>query len=190
MELSLIKSKIAYVIKIISLIIVLVPTLLVEEEKNSLTLPKKILNKTIIFSNPKTTSNYYLLLEIPKIELYKKIYGLDNEFNNLKYNIELLPQSNFEQNLFFLAAHSGTNKNAYFNKVKFLEVNDLIYLTFFEQKEQYIYKISEIYLIEKNGYLKISERSNNILYLITCSTDYYNKQLIVKATNIGKENVN
>lgn len=94
-------------------------------------------------------------------------------------NVEILKESNIQNNYFLLASHSGTNKNAYFNDLEKLSINDMIYITINNQKQ--IYNINDIYLIDKTGYLEVKEYQIDTLILITCSIKYQNKQLIVVA---------
>lgn len=119
-------------------------------------------------------------LEIPKIQLRKEIYQIDSFYNNVDYHIEILEESNLENKIFYLAAHSGYGANCYFNDLALLERGDFIWI--FLENSRLDYVIEEIYFIEKDGYLEIYEEDRNgVVYLITCSLLYPEKQLIVKA---------
>ncbi len=132
---------------------------------------------------------YLLVLDIPKINLIKKVYPFDNKLNNIDKNVEILSSSKIKENNFILAAHSGNNKNAYFNNLHLLKPTDIIYIHY----KNYIYKysVTDIYYINKTGYLKISKNLENKLILITCSRKYNDKQIIVVSNLIKKtiENV-
>lgn len=127
-----------------------------------------------------------MVLKIPKIDLFQKIYNINSKQNNVDKNIEVLSSSNTEDNNIILASHSGTNNNAYFNKLSLLKIKDLIYIYY--QNKEYIYQVTNIYYIEKTGYLEISKYSKNTLILITCSLKYNNKQLIVTSNLININN--
>ena len=120
-------------------------------------------------------------LVIPKIDLNYDIYNLGNGLNNVDYNIELLSDSNIEENIYFLAGHSGNGDNCYFNRIKELEIGDVIYI-YIDDKEL-VYEVEQIYFIRKNGYMEVDDINKNVLYLITCSG--YNRQLIVKGVLIN-----
>lgn len=123
---------------------------------------------------------YLLVLDIPKINLIKGIYNIDDINNNIETNIKILEHSDLNKNIIFLAAHSGTSNNTYFNDINNLDINDKIYIYY--NKNKYTYLISKIYLIDKTGYLEKSTDIKDKLILITCSTSQTNKQLILEAT--------
>ena len=82
-----------------------------------------------------------------------------------------------------MAAHSGTNYNAYFNNLVNLKLNDKINI--YLNNKSLIYQINKIYYIEKTGYLTIDNNLINNLILITCSKTNHKKQLIIKANLIN-----
>ena len=123
---------------------------------------------------------YLLILDIPKINLTKGIYNINDPNNNIDKNIKILNYSNLNNNTIFLASHSGTSNNTYFNDINNLDINDKIYIYY--NKNKYTYLISKIYLIDKTGYLEKSTDIKDKLILITCSTSQTNKQLILEAT--------
>ena len=101
--------------------------------------------------------------------------------NCVDYNIELLDESKIDDNVYFLAGHSGNGDNCYFNRIKELEIGDVIYI-YIDDKEL-VYEVEQIYFIRKNGYMEVDDINKNVLYLITCSG--YNRQLIVKGVLIN-----
>ena len=123
---------------------------------------------------------YLLILDIPKINLTKGIYNINDPNNNIDKNIKILNYSNLNNNTIFLASHSGTSNNTYFNNIKDLDVKDKIYIYYNQIK--YTYIVSKIYLIDKTGYLEENVNIKDRLILITCSTIHDNKQLILEAT--------
>ena len=120
-------------------------------------------------------------LVIPKIGVDKFIYDMDSEFNNVDYNIELLDSSAINNNVYYFASHSGNGDNCYFNRVKELEKEDVIYVFIGDRK--LIYEVVLRYFVVKNGYMEVDEDIDNVLFLITCSG--HNRQLIVKAELIN-----
>lgn len=102
-------------------------------------------------------------------------------FNQVRYHVQILMDSNLEKNLFFLAAHSGGGKESYFNQLSFLEIGDIIWIYY--QEKMLCFQVEEVFYIPKRGYFEITSLdSYNKLFLITCSLDYQDKQLIVKAS--------
>lgn len=125
-------------------------------------------------------TQYLMILDIPKINLNKGIYDLFSSENDISKNIEILNCSNLDKNTIVLASHSGTAANAYFNNLVNLSINDEIYIYYNHKK--YIYIISDIYYIDKTGYLEIENNLENKLILITCSLIYKNQQIIIKSS--------
>ena len=69
-------------------------------------------------------------------------------------------------------------KYAYFNDLKLLELNDVIFFYYDNQKYEFI--VSDIYLVDKNGYVDVyKEKDKMTLTLITCYLDNY--QLVIIA---------
>lgn len=121
-----------------------------------------------------------LWLEIPKIELKREVYSMDSPFNHVDYHVEILKESNQEHQVLFLASHSGRGDNSYFNDLIYLEKGDSIWI-FFEGK-RYNFFVDDVYLVSKTGYLALEEENLvDVLYLITCSLVYTDKQLVVRA---------
>lgn len=88
----------------------------------------------------------------------------------------ILKESNYPK-LLVLAAHSGTGYNSYFNNLDKLELNDEIIINY--NNEQIIYKVNQIDIQKKNGYINIREKDNNYLVLTTCYPKDDKYQLIV-----------
>lgn len=136
------------------------------------------INYNYISATNQKIEDYLLIIEIPKIDLRQKVYNFDSKLNDIEKNIEILKSSSLEHNTIILASHSGTNKNAYFNNLINLSINDLIYI--YRKQTKYIYKITKTYYVNKTGYLEIPKTTSNMIFLITCSTIYQDKQLIIE----------
>ena len=117
-----------------------------------------------------------LVLSIPKINFLRKVYSLDSEFNNVDLNVELLGESDIFRNIFFLAGHSGSGDNCYFNDLVMLEIGDMVIISLDDR--DLLYRISDIYYVDKVGYMDVRVDDNS-LFLITCSLVYLDKQLVV-----------
>jgi LPXTG-site transpeptidase (sortase) family protein len=82
-------------------------------------------------------------------------------------------------NTLFLAAHSGNSVISYFKKLDKLVIDDEVIIHY--QNKKYYYQVSDIYEVEKTGFIDINKNIHeNILVLTTCSKDD-TKQLVVKA---------
>lgn len=130
-------------------------------------------------------SNSDILFElyIPRINLRKNVYNIDSSYNDVDFNVEILENSNLNNNLFFLASHSGGGRASYFDNLVRLEVGDFIWIN--GSDNNLVFVISEMFYIPKNGYFDANYDSiGNTLFLITCSLEYAGKQLVVKANMI------
>lgn len=126
-----------------------------------------------------------LLLDIPRIELRRKVYNIGSKNNNVDYNVLLLDSSNIENNLYFIASHSGSSRASYFDNLVYLEIGDLIGLK--NNDSIMVFVVKDMYYIDKNGYFDVSYNINGgELFLITCSLNYINRQLIVRTELIYK----
>lgn len=126
---------------------------------------------------------FLLELYIPRIGLEKKVYTIDSKLNNVDMNVEILKSSNINKNLYFLASHSGGGKASYFDNLIFLEKGDIIWII--SDGKRCCFVVQELFYIEKNGFFVTNYGDDgNTLFLITCSLNYVNKQLVVKSTLI------
>ena len=122
----------------------------------------------------------YLLYEliIPKIQFKMNLYDLNSDLNNIDGNIEILDDSNIENNLFFIAGHSGNGDKCFFNRIRELVIGDYVYIV--NDNVVLIYKVVNSYFIVKDGYMESNGYSRNFLYLVTCDIYNNNRQLIVE----------
>ncbi|MGN1379468.1 MAG: sortase [Bacilli bacterium] len=158
------KNKIGYLIILIIIIFL------------SFNKTKYLKNNTniFIFDNYNTTFDIYL--KIPKINFEKKF----NDKSTLKDNIMLSPYSKVKSNksTIIILGHSGYAKNAFFNDLINLSINDEIIIKYFGVTYKYI--IFDIdYITKKSSYLITYEQNN--LYLVTCDINNLNKQIVIKA---------
>ena len=94
--------------------------------------------------NPNYTYEEYLgIIDISKINLYKGFYNKDSNLNNVKFNLYVLPESNYPDikggNL-IIAGHSGNYNNSYFANLYMLEVNDDIVIHYNNKKDIRIFQ--------------------------------------------------
>ncbi len=118
-------------------------------------------------------------LDIPKINLFQKLYAKGDIHNRLEENIIFLASSSMpdeEGGNVILAGHSGYGKIAYFKNLYKLKRNDSIYLHY--QGKDYEYSIIKIYEVPKTGEVEaIRDPHKKSITLITCYSK--EKQLIV-----------
>lgn len=161
-------------------------TVVVEEENVS---TEEELEKEEEEENSYTYEDYLGIVDIPKIGLYKGFYDKNSNLNNVKFNLYVLPESNYPDTLkgnLIIAGHSGNYNNSYFANLYKLEVNDEIIIHYDVSK--YIYKISKIYNEKKTGTVRIlRDKEKTTLTLITCTKDDNEHQTIYIAELIGKE---
>ncbi len=139
--------------------------------------------------NNYTYEEYLGIIDIPKIELYKGFYSKTSNLNNVKFNLYVLPSSNYpdeENGNLIIAGHSGNYSNSYFANLYKLEKEDTI--TIHYNNNKYIYQIVNIYTEEKTGKVRIFRNKNKTtLTLITCTKDDDYHQTIYIAELINKE---
>lgn len=126
-------------------------------------------------NNIKKTELFGTLI-IKKINLKEDIYNIGNKNNTIEKHVTILEQSIIPE-LIIIAAHSGTGKIAYFERLDELKINDEITLINNKKKKTYIVK--EIWEEKKNGYININKEKKNQLVLTTCSPKNNKYQLIV-----------
>ena len=132
---------------------------------------------------------YLGIIDIPKIGLYKGFYDKKSSLNNVKFNLYVLPESNYPDvnngNL-MIAGHSGNYNNSYFGNLYQLVIDDNIIIHYGNLK--YTYKIVNIYYETKDGDVRIfRDKSKNVLTLITCTKDDKTKQTIYIAELINAQ---
>lgn len=136
-----------------------------------------------------TYEEYLGIIDIPKINLYKGFYNKNSNLNNVKFNLYVLPESNYpdvDKGNLIIAGHSGNYNNSYFANLYNLVKDDTI--TIHYNNSKYIYKITNIYNEEKTGKVRIFRNKNKTtLTLITCTKDDNNHQTIYIAELINIE---
>ena len=85
-----------------------------------------------------------------------------------------------------LASHNGSSNVSFFKDLESLSLTEKIYLYYNGYK--YIYELSNIYTVKKNGEVNISRDINRTtLTLITCKNNSDTEQLVFIAYLIDKE---
>ena len=116
---------------------------------------------------PEEKYNYTSILEIPSINLKRGLLDINSEYNDAKYNIEVLKK---DDNRIILASHNGKNINSYFGNLHNMEPGDAI--NYYEDGLLYKYIYSDTYDIKKNGYADIYIKDNDkSIVLITCKNN-------------------
>ena len=124
-------------------------------------------------------NNYFMILEIEKINLKKEIYHLKSLENNVDRNIMLHANSTLLNNdisNIILLGHSGNGVKAYFKYLYKLKQGDLVNIYY--KGKKYIYEIHEIEYQDKTGVLYLKENYNQMITLITCTYNNSKTQTI------------
>ncbi len=100
------------------------------------------------------------------------------KYSSINKNIILLKESDYINDLYFLAAHSGNSKISFFKNLDLININDKVTLIINNRKIKYL--VAKKYYIKKNGYMNLEKEEKDLLYLITCDKRDKNQQLIVK----------
>lgn len=150
---------------------------------------KKIIRRDFKDNKYNSSDLYVAYLEIPKIGLKRGLYDVLSPLNNVDYEIAFLTDTEYphDNSNTVIIGHSGIGKYAYFNDLKLLELNDVIYFYYDNQKYEFI--VSDIYLVDKNGYVDVyKEKDKMTLTLITCYLNDY--QLVIIANKKDLYEVN
>ena len=133
--------------------------------------------------------NYIGYLSIPKINFNKGFTSIEDKYNTVSKNIQILSSSNYpdeENGNVIIAGHSGNTSISFFNKLYLLEIGDLAYINY--NNKNYTYQISNIYKVDKTGKVEIKRNKNSkTLTLITCTKDDKLTQTIYIADLINEE---
>ena len=141
---------------------------------------KKIIKRDFKDNKYNYSNLYVAYLEIPKIGFKKGLYDILSPLNNVDNNIAFLSGTEYPNNNSntVIIGHSGKGDKAYFNDLKLLNLDDLIF--FYYDNIKYEFVISDIYLVNKTGNVDvIKDKDKMTLTLITCYLDKY--QLVIVA---------
>ena len=150
----------------------------------------KVDNSTTTIKEEKetVTYNYIAVLEIPKINLKRGLFPINDKNNNVDKNVEILKNSdmpNVTNGTLALAGHSGNSRIAYFHKLYKLKENDQVYIYY--QNEKYIYQVSKIERQDKDGTISFTKTKDTTeLVLTTCDQQNKGKQIVVVAKLVNK----
>lgn len=130
---------------------------------------------------------YIAVIEIPNINVRTGMYEKTSKNNNVNRSVEILKKADMPDvtnGNFIIAGHSGNGRVSYFKNLYKLNIDDTINIYFGGVK--YVYKIIDIYDIDKTGKLKLkSYKDKTILTMITCRTNT-DKQIIVISELVEK----
>ena len=142
-----------------------------------------IILASILIESQTKAQYQYAVLEIPKIKLQETIYQKDSKYNDLKYGLYILQESNIEENL-IIASHSGTAKTSYFKNLDQLKLEDEIRII--KDNNIYLFKIINIYEERKDGKINVQRYNSTTLTLITCKKNTNDLHLVISAICTGK----
>ena len=150
----------------------------------------KVDNSTTTIKEEKetVTYNYIAVLEIPKINLKRGLFPINDKNNNVDKNVEILQNCdmpNVTNGTLALAGHSGNSRIAYFHKLYKLKENDQVYIYY--QNVKYIYQVSKIERQDKDGTISFTKTKDTTeLVLTTCDQQNKGKQIVVVAKLVDK----
>lgn len=150
----------------------------------------KVDNSTTTIKEEKetVTYNYIAVLEIPKINLKRGLFPINDKNNNVDKNVEILKNSdmpNVTNGTLALAGHSGNSRIAYFRRLYKLKENDQVFIYY--QNEKYIYQVSKIERQDKDGTISFTKTKDTTeLILTTCDQQNKGKQIVVVAKLVDK----
>ena len=150
----------------------------------------KVDNSTTTIKEEKetVTYNYIAVLDIPKINLKRGLFPINDKNNNVDKNVEILQNSdmpNVTNGTLALAGHSGNSRIAYFHKLYKLKENDQVYIYY--QNIKYIYQVSKIERQDKDGTISFTKTKDTAeLILTTCDQQNKGKQIVVVAKLVDK----
>lgn len=147
-------------------------------------MPQEEVKEEVKEEESKTSSspsyNYIAVLEIPSINLKRGIVDYNSKYNNVRYNIQIIENSQMpdvENSNLILAGHNGTSGVSFFKNLYKLKEDSLIYLYYDGYK--YIYKLNNYYDTDKDGKIEIvRNRYKNAITLITCKKGTKDKQTV------------
>ena len=148
------------------------------ESKNSFKVKNYFANRWSDFSKP--IEEYQGIISIDKISLVTGFYDIASPFNDVKYGIEVIENSDYPDivgsNL-VLASHRGNRANAFFDDLHKLNLGDMIDIYYKNRK--YRYQVADFYKVDKNGKVVINrDRDKTTLTLITCDHIERDKQIV------------
>lgn len=123
---------------------------------------------------------YIMLLEIPNIDLKRGLYPIGHKKNSIKYNIAIMDESKMpdeDKSNLVLAAHRGTSKVAFFDRLVNLNIHDKAYIYY--RGIKYIYELDKNYDVLKNGSVEIDrDVERQTLTLVTCKKNTKDRQTV------------
>lgn len=124
--------------------------------------------------------NYIAVLEIPSISFTQGLVDMNNIYNDINHNVEILKESlmpDIKNGNLILSGHNGNTSMSFFNSLYKMRVNDYIYVYYLNKK--YIYKYVNFYEVDKVGTINVIRDFNKTtITLITCKNNSNNKQLV------------
>lgn len=115
--------------------------------------------------------DYIGFLRIPSINLDRGFVSLDNPYNYVNYNIQLIRGSDMpdvKNGNLILAGHKGTSSVSYFSKLHNLSLGAQAQVEY--NNKTYSYKLVNIYNVAKDGTVEIvRDPTKKTLTLITCT---------------------
>ena len=149
------------------------------EETSTTTTTTSTTKKTTTKTTTKKTE-YLMVLEIPKINLKKGIYYMNNKYNDVDHNVAILSGSSLPdegKGSVILAAHNGNTRVSYFKYLEELNNDDIVYIYY--KGNKYTYSIYKSEIVDKVGTIRINkDNSVSNIVLISCKNGTKDKQIV------------
>lgn len=167
-------NAICIIILLVGVTIIIVSYYQIKTDKIKSTKAVEALLENKIDDNYEEKYKYNAIIEVPSINLKRGILDIDSKYNNAKYNIELVKETN---NTIVLASHNGNSYNSFFGSLHNLELGDTI--NYYKDNKQYKYIYSDSYEIKKDGYADLYYKNDrNSIILITCKDGTDDAQVV------------
>ena len=161
--------------KIIMVIIILVVT-----KDIFIVIANRYENKNIISSYFNNSSDYninIMIIEIPQINLKRRVVKANDDFSNLNNEIVYYRNNDYHKTI-ILFGHSGMGYGTFFNRLDELDKNDVCYLLI--NKEKFVYYLSKISVIDEHDVGILDSNTDGCLLLITCLKNNNQKRLVLQ----------
>ena len=144
-----------------------------------------------VVSEQQVPINYIGYLEIPKINLNKGFFDINDTNNDVEKNIFVAPTSSYpdvKNGNLIIAGHSGSGWKAFFNNLYKLNKDDYIFVTY--KAKKYSYKIDKIYKQSKTGKISIyRDYEKTTLTLVTCTNNDNETQTVYVSYLVSEQDI-
>ena len=134
-----------------------------------------------------TQEKYIGAIEIPKLKIRKGLVSPYSKANDVRFNVQFIKPYHFpneDNKVVILASHSGTSKVSYFDKLRYINLKDSVYIYY--KNKKYNYRVIDKYKIRKTGsFIMNNSDKKTLLVLITCDPSNKKKQIVVISERVS-----